>query len=206
MGQAAAELGRHDQGVGAGGGGVREVQGDARHVERGRVPVRGVGHHLAAAGSQRVHVLHREDHAGFPGHGGQAGLEAADVLALPAERRVQDHHPGADPLGQFLGPPQLLPRLPAPHPLGEQQAGRVHGHDRQLVVVLEPEQRLGGLAHRVGVDHHLDPVVAEPGGHLEGVRGALRVDRRGGQGDGRPGYLRHAAHWLTPSVGSVPAY
>jgi hypothetical protein len=119
---------------------------------------------------------------------------------------VQDDRSSADTFGQFLGATQLLPRVAAPHPLGEQQVRRVHGDDRELVIVAEPAQRVGLLAYRVGVDHHLDPVVAEPRGQLEGVGGALGVDRRRRQGDGRTGYLYHAAHcWLPPSV-RLPAY
>src|ERR1035441_3526266 len=204
--QPAAELGGHGQGVRTRGGGVRQVQRDVRAVERRRVPVRGVRHHLAAAGPERVHVLHREDDVGFLAHRGQALLEPADVLALPAERRVQHHHPGPDTLGEVLGPPQFLPRITAPDPLGQQQARRVHGHDRDLVVVTQPPQRVSVLAHQIRVDHDLDPVVPQPRGHLEGIRRAFGVDGRGRQGDGRNGYLSLAAHRWTPSVGSLSAY
>src|SRR5580692_7369920 len=198
VGQPAAELGGHGQGVRARGGGVRQVQGDVRDVERGRVPVRGVRRDLAAAHPQRVHVLHREDDIGPGGQLRQALLEAARVVLLPAERRVHHDHRGADPLGQVLGSPYLLPRLAAPDALGEQQARRVHGHDGQLVIGAEPVQRVRGLAHRVGVDHDLDPVVAQAGGDLEGLRRAFRVDRGGGQGDGRTRDPRRAAHYVLP--------
>ena len=43
------------------------------------------------------------------------------------------------------------------------------GEDRDAVVVDEPPYRLDLLADRVGADHDLDAVVAQPGGELEGV-------------------------------------
>ena len=57
------------------------------------------------------------------------------------------------------------------------------GEDRDAVVVGQPPQRVGVLADRVGPDHDLDAVVAEPRGELEGGRRRLRVDRRGRQRD-----------------------
>ena len=112
----------------------------------------------------------------------------AGVLPLPAERRVHDHGPGADPLGRRLGPQQLGPGVGRPDPLGEQQAGRVDREDRHAEPVGQPAQGVRVLADRVGPDHHLDAVEAEVGGHLEGRGAGLRVARGGGQGDLRAGH------------------
>src|SRR5579862_1881439 len=198
------QLARHGQGVGPGGGGVRQVQRDVRDVQGGRIPVGGVRDDLVVAGPERVHVLHREQHFGPPGQVGQALLEAPGVLPLPAERRVDDDDPGSHALGEIDGAAQLLPRVAAPHRLGEQQARRVHGQDGELVVVPQAAQHGRVLAHRVVVDHHLDPVVPEAGGGLEGVRRALGVDGRRGQGDRRT--RCRAVHCWPPSVGLLPAY
>src|ERR1700687_5922475 len=64
--------------------------------------------------------------------------------------------PGPPRPARFVGRRRFSPRVTAPHPLSEQQVRRVYGHDGELVVVLEPAQHVGVLAHRVGVDHHLD--------------------------------------------------
>jgi hypothetical protein len=149
--------------------GVREVQGEVREVLAGRVPVGGVRHDLPAAGPQREHVLHREADVGLVGHRLDPAQELTGVLALPAERRVHDHGLRAALLGGLLRPDQLGPRVGAPDPLGDHQAGRVHREDRHLVVVRQPPQRGDVLADRVGPDHDLDAVVAEPPGELEGV-------------------------------------
>ena len=93
------------------------------------------------------------------------------------------HHddPRAQLLRQVLGPDQLAPRVAAPDPLGDQQAGRVHGEHRHAVVVRQPPEHVDVLADRVRGDHHLDPVVAEAGRDLERVRRPVREDGRGGQ-------------------------
>src|SRR5487761_1283592 len=52
-----------------------------------------------------------------------------------------------------------------------------------LVIIAQPAQDVHVLAHRVGVDHGLHAGVAEPGGGLERVRRAVRIDRTGGQRD-----------------------
>ena len=80
-------------------------------------------------------------------------------------------------LGGSLRSLQLAPRLGAPHPLRDEQAGRVDRDDRHLVVVRQPLQRRHVLADRVGRHHHLDAVVPKPGGDLERRRRRLRVDR-----------------------------
>jgi hypothetical protein len=85
----------------------------------------------------------------------------------------------ADPFGEFLGPHQLRPRLAAPDKLGKQQSGGVHSQHRHLMVVDEPREGVARLADGVGVDHHLEPVVAEARGRLEGVGGSFRIDGRG---------------------------
>ena len=86
--QPGPQPGGHLQGVGAGYGGVRQVEGRVLAVDLHRVPVRGVRSHLGTPRAERVQVLHRELHVGFRAHAGQPGLELADVLPLPAERRM----------------------------------------------------------------------------------------------------------------------
>jgi len=68
------------------------------------------------------------------------------IITLPAERRVHHYDLRAEPFGEVLRAPQLLPGLESPHPLGEQQAGRVHGQDRDLVIVDQPAQHVDILA------------------------------------------------------------
>ena len=65
------------------------------------------------------------------------------------------------------------------------------------MVVREPAQRLDVLAHRVGPDHDLDAVVAEPCRDLERAGGRLGIGRRGGERHlrrGHPGDQAVAAH------------
>ena len=125
----------HGQGVGAGGRGVREVDGEVPVVVLGDVPVGGVREHLAVAVAPRVHVLDGEPDVRLVRHPPDPGDEVPGVLALPAERRVHDDGGRAELLGRRLGPLELDPRVGGPDPLGDQQAGRVHGEDRDLVVV-----------------------------------------------------------------------
>ena len=162
---------------------MREVHGEVAVVLLGDVPVGRVGEHLAVAVAPGVHVLDREPHVRLVGHPPHPAHEVAGVGALPAEGRV--HHDGgrAQPLGRRPGPLELHPRVGGPHPLGDQQAGGVHGEDRHPVVVGQPAQRLHVLADGIGPHHDLDAVVAEPGGDLEGGGGGLGVDRGGGQRD-----------------------
>ena len=97
-----------------------------------RVPARRVRHELPPAHPHRVHVLDRESaRSGSVSRSrAEAGGEVAGVLALPGERRV--HHDGrrAELGGERGAAAQPLARSRAPHPLGDQQAGRVHRQDR----------------------------------------------------------------------------
>ena len=68
------------------------------------------------------------------------------------------------------------------------RVGACSGHDRQPVVVGQPAQGLGVLADRVGPDHDLDAVVAQPGRDLEGRRAVERVRRGRRQRDLAPGH------------------
>jgi hypothetical protein len=54
---------------------------------------------------------------------------------------------------------------------------------RDAVIVRQPLERLGVLADRIRPDHHLDAVVAEARGDLEGGGRRLGIDRRRRQGD-----------------------
>ena len=128
---------------------------------------------FSTANATPVRVLERRDPVDEP----------AGVVALPPERRVHDDHVGAHGLGHLGALLELAPGLDAPDPLRDQQARRVHGTDRHLVVLRQVPHRVGLLADRVDADHHLDRVVPEPGRQLEPVRRGLRVDRGGGQGD-----------------------
>ena len=185
-------LGQVDR-VGVGHRGVGEVQGGLRDVQFQRVPVRREPGDLGAAGPQRVEVLDREGHPGPGGNLREPGLEVPDVLALPQERRMHHHHLGPQRASQLGRPDQLGPGLSAPHPLGDQQARGVHRHDRQVVVLREAAQHAGVLADRVGRDHDLDAVVAQPGRELEGVSRALGEHRRSRQRDGHRSSRRHCA-------------
>src|SRR5262252_5903423 len=125
----------HRVGVRTRRGRVGQVKGHVRGVHEHRVPVRRVGGQFGAAGAQWVHVLHREDDVGLLTHPRQALVEVLGVLPLPAERRVHHDNLGAKFLRRFLGPDQLSPRLVAPHPLGDQQAGRMDGQHGHAVIV-----------------------------------------------------------------------
>jgi hypothetical protein len=96
---------------------------------------------------------------------------------------MDDHRLRAEQLGRELRLLQLRPRIGGPDSLGDDQARRMDGEDRHLVVLREPLQRVWILAHRVRPDHHLDAVVAELGGQLERDRGALGIHGRRGQAD-----------------------
>ena len=50
----------------------------------------------------------------------------------------------------------------------------MHRQHRNLVLVHQLGQRVGILAERLGLHHHLDAVVAQVGGQREGGRRALR--------------------------------
>lgn len=76
----------HRQGVGAGGRGVREVDGEVPVVVLGDVPLGGVREHLSVLVPPRVHVLDGEPYVGLVRHPPDPGDEVLGVLALPAER------------------------------------------------------------------------------------------------------------------------
>ncbi len=99
---------------------------------------------------------------------------------------MHDHHVGADRARHVGALLELAPRLGAPDPLRDEQAGRVHGRDGDLVVLRQVADRVGLLADRVDADHHLDGVVAEAGGELETLRRRLGIHRGGGEGDHPP--------------------
>ena len=126
VGEPVAERVERRDGVGAGHGGVRQVEGHRRVVELERVPVRQVGRDLAATGPPREHVLDREDDVGLVLHPGQAVGEPAGVLALPQERRVHDDGRRADPLGRLLGADAAWPTGRCSTPAGS-AAGTARG-------------------------------------------------------------------------------
>ena len=131
-----------------------------------------------------IHVLDREgDARSTPRGRAMPSTKSRGVVLLPAERRVHDDHLGADRVRHLGGALELAPGLGAPDPLGEQQARRVDGGDRDAVVLGELLDRGDLLAERVDADHHLDGVVAEARGVAEGVRGRLGVDRGGREAD-----------------------
>ena len=70
----------------------------------------------------------------------------------------------------------------------------MHGEHRDAVVVGQPPDGVDLLAHRVEEHHELDPVVAQPGGQLEGRGRRLGVGRRGGQRDPGAWDPHHLAH------------
>ncbi len=173
--------------VRTGGRGVRQVDGEVPVVVLRHVPLGRVGEHLAVAVPPRVHVLHGEPHVGLLRHPPDAGDELPRVLALPPERGMHDDGGRAEPLGRRPGALQLDPRIGGPHPLGDEQTGRVNGQDRHLVLVRQAAQRVDVLADRIRPHHDLDAVVSEARGDLEGGRRGLRIDGGGGQGDLRGG-------------------
>jgi hypothetical protein len=75
---------------------------------------------------------------------------------------VHDDGLRAELLGGVARPDELDPRVGAPDPLGDDEARRVHREDRHLVVVRQLPQRGDVLADRIGPDHDLDAVVAQP--------------------------------------------
>ena len=111
--------------------GVRQVEREVPVVLVDDVPVRAVRRDLTAAGPEREHVLDGEPDVGLAGHPLDAADEVAGVLALPAERRVYDDRLGAELLSDRAGAHELRPRIGAPDPLRDQQAGRVDGDDRR---------------------------------------------------------------------------
>lgn len=181
--QAVAHAVDHLHRVRAGRRGVAEVDREVPVVVLGDVPVRRVREHLAVAVTPRVHVLDSEPYVRLARHPPDARDEVPRVLALPAERRMDDDGARAELLGRRAGPLELGPRVGRPHPLRDEQAGGVDGEDRDPVVVAEPAQRVDVLADGVVPDHDLDAVVPEARGDLEGRRRRLRIDRGRRQGD-----------------------
>src|SRR5580692_9870602 len=186
VGQARARAVGHGHRVRPGHGGVREVERGVRAVDLDRVPVRRVRGHLGGPRperirAQRIEVLNREFDVGLGVQLGKARLEVPGVLALPAERRVHHDHFRAELLRHLPGTVQLAPWLASPDPLGDHQAGSVHGEDRDAVVVREPAQDIQILADRVHGDHDFDAVKAKSRRCLESVRRPLGIDRGRGQ-------------------------
>src|SRR5690242_19503809 len=183
-----------------------------RAVHQQRVPVRGVGGQFRATAAQRVHVLHREDDVGLLAHPRQPLGEVLGVVPLPAERRGPDGDLGPLRLRRFLGPDQLAPRLVAPHPLRDQQAGRVQRQHGHAVVVGQPPEGFGVLTHGVGGNHDLEAVIAEARRQLERISDPFREDRGGGQRDERPtgpgAQAQHCSFPPAPAWGTFawPAY
>ena len=126
--------------------------------------------------------------------------EVAGVLALPAERRVQHHGVGPELVGQ------LIERSIFSHGSVPQtrcvtsRVGACTDSTGMPCSSDERAQRAGLAGERVGPDHHLDAVVAEAGGELEGGGDALGVDRGGRQA--RPG--RAARRPVAPDPPRAP--
>ena len=97
-------------------------------------------------------------------------------------------------VGQLQRPVDLAPGVGAPDPLGQQQRRRVDGHDRYAVQLGQRAQRARLLGDRVGPDHDLDAVVAQPLGQVERGGAALGVDRCGRQGHAGAGHLDGSGH------------
>ena len=163
----------HGQGVGAGGGGVGDVQ---RHrlvalphrVPGGRVCLevsRGVG----VAGSPGEHVLHRQVDARGRLALRDPGDEGARVTSLPEEGRVQHHRGRLEVVGQLDGAIHLVPRIGAEDPAGHQQRGSVDRQHRLVVLLHQGRQPGGVLGCLLTPDHDLDAVVAQLLGDGEGV-------------------------------------
>ena len=116
VGEPRPEAPHHLHRVRAGRRGVRQVDRDVVVGLRHRVPVRQVGLDLAGArrGPPRVHVLDGEPDAGVVLAQGDPVGEAPGVLALPAERRVEDDGVGPEPRGRARrsGRPSATGRCP----------------------------------------------------------------------------------------------
>jgi hypothetical protein len=161
--------------------------------------VRCVDLHLAPRGPPGVHVLDRERNPGPLLQQRDPLDEPAGVVALPPERRVHDDHVGADLVRHLGAGLELRPGIGAPHPLGDEQARRVHRAHRDAVVLREVLDLGDVLAGLVDPHHHLERVEAQPDRHLEGRRGGLRVHRRRRQRHRVAGGFR-SGHRSTPVI------
>jgi hypothetical protein len=74
---------------------------------------------------------------------------------------MDDYNASTEPLCSLNCPAQALPRVRRPHPLSDQQAGRVHRQHRHPVPSRQPGHLIDVLADRVGPHHDFDAVVAE---------------------------------------------
>ena len=182
----------HRQGVGLDTDGVREVEGDVPVVRPTGSQSGRYGSDLAAARPQRVHVLDREPDVGLLGHPRRCRRRTrgrSRAASGTAGGRRRSTHPSV--LGGLRARARASPTGSVPHTRWvTSRHGAWIGEDRDAVVVGEPAQRVDVLADRVGPDHDLDAVVAEPRGELEGARRRLRIDRGGRQRDLRLGYPR----------------
>ena len=144
--QALAHPVRHVDGIGARRRGVRQVQRVVGVVAVERVvgrrerrdgrpgPTPALAHPLdrrlpraeEPVGAEREHVLHRDHHVAARLEFGDLIARTLGVAALPPERRMHDDRLGAELLGGAHAAIQLRDRVGAPHPLGDQQARRVH--------------------------------------------------------------------------------
>ena len=159
-----SRLGHLDH-VGARDRGVGEVDGGVGVVLLGRVPAGEVHPHPAlgpaAAGDRQGYMFSTAN--AMPVDSSSAAMPSTKPAAYSfCQRNGGCTTTTSAPTASAISADrcELAPRVGAPDPLGEQQARRVHGADRHLVVLGQLLDRGGLLAERVDADHHLDGVVA----------------------------------------------
>ena len=81
----------------------------------------------------------------------------------------------AESLGHVDRAGQFHQRIGRPHPRGHQQARRMHGKHRNLILLHEIGQQVGILAQCLCLHHHLDAVISQVRSHGEGGGRALRI-------------------------------
>ncbi len=137
-----------------------------------------------AVGAHGEHVLHRHNDAALRFEFDNLFREAFGVLALPPERRVDDHRRRSQGFGGAHRTLELLDRIGTPHALRNQQTRRMHRLHRNRILANEGSDSTDVLTHGFGPHHQFDAVVSEISGVAKCRFRVLRIHRSRRQADG----------------------
>ena len=147
-------------------------------AEFGGVESRQVCGETTRWGTPRVHVLHGKNQWGvFLVELGDAFLEPARIVALPAEGRMDDDELGVKSSCSLGGLVQLAPGVAAPHIRGDEQAWRVNRPHLDVVFCRQLDDSVDISGNRVEADHEFHAVITNGLGAGEGIGRRLGIDR-----------------------------
>ena|SRR5260363_205915 len=157
---------------------MREVQDEVVVTEVRGVKPRRISSKATRWSAPRIHVFYGKDErevllVKFS----NAFFESTGIVALPAEGRVDDDEPGAEPSRSFGGFIQLAPRVTTPHIWRDEQTRRMDRRHCDAILSRQIDDPVNVCGDWIDTDHQLDSVITDSLSASESVGGRLRVDR-----------------------------